>query len=811
MKNVLLLGWFLSSCFCSAQLTFGEHIISDDSILPKGVTHVELADIDGDGDMDMITASEDDNKIAWFENRDGLGNFGEQNVISLEVQEAKWVRAGDLDGDGDVDLIGVAHQTSNLMGFINDGNGSFTTTVLIETSSQEFIVPSNVLPADVDSDGRLDLVVLSAFGELWYYRNFNNQLSYTRSLISDVFNTEYDNFDIGDIDNDGDIDIVSLGEDLYTLEWHEYINGIFISQKLDVGGINDLMKLVDIDSDNDLDLVLVTSFAQSEVKWIEFDDGYNSDIENIILDSIEGVTSIEIVDVNQNGSPNLVINSILDNNVIWLENITNNEMIVFNYIENASVFSSSLLMKDFNGDSYPDLITSKLERFVFQPEVNSFLSNGLFETFTDEATDLVSFDVDDDGDLDIVSSSNRDGRIGWFENVDGLGTYDKEQNLITNNVRGVTDIALNDIDGDNDLDIVGVMYFENTVFWIKNEGAASFSDSIIIDKNVVRPNSIDLGDVNGDGSIDIVIAANGFGSIENSKVVNWYSNENGLGQFSDAMMVLENVYIPGIVKLGDIDMDQDLDIVCSLGDGGVRWIENFDGMGNFASPILISEEGVSLNRLEIGDIDNDGDVDILASGYIDTPTFLYLNQDGQGVFNDGLTVIESGGTSMKMSDLDQDGDKDIIATRSTNFFMDVVWYEQVNNGLSFIPHIISHSPVLDGNNVDVADLDGDGDLDVMSASITDDKIAWYENYDPVSTNNIQAFNFNIYPVPASSHLRIDSEKILKQVMIFDIEGKLLLVSKDVTNLDILDLASGIYIIQVKNGEDETSSLKFIKE
>ena len=75
------------------------------------------------------------------------------------------------------------------------------------------------------------------------------------------------------------------------------------------------------------------------------------------------------------------------------------------------------------------------------------------------------------------------------------------------------------------------------------------------------------------------------------------------------------------------------------------------------------------------------------------------------------------------ADVDGDGDLDVLS--ASNFDNKIAWYE--NDGLqSFTEHTISNNAG-GASSLFVEDVDGDGDLDVLSASSTDDKIAWYEN------------------------------------------------------------------------------------
>ena len=65
-------------------------------------------DVDGDGDPDVLSASNLDDKIAWYENTDGAGGFGLQQGISTLADGATSVSAADVDGDGDVDVLSAS-------------------------------------------------------------------------------------------------------------------------------------------------------------------------------------------------------------------------------------------------------------------------------------------------------------------------------------------------------------------------------------------------------------------------------------------------------------------------------------------------------------------------------------------------------------------------------------------------------------------------------------------------------------------------------------------------------------------------------
>ena len=94
---------------------YSETVLATDLIAPA---HLQVKDFDGDGDKDVLSASAWDDKIAWYKN-DGSGNFGEQHVITDNLQSAQSVYAADLDGDGDQDALFADRMRRNR------GNGEF--------------------------------------------------------------------------------------------------------------------------------------------------------------------------------------------------------------------------------------------------------------------------------------------------------------------------------------------------------------------------------------------------------------------------------------------------------------------------------------------------------------------------------------------------------------------------------------------------------------------------------------------------------------------------------------------------------------
>ena len=147
----------------------------------------------------LLTALLGESKIAWFANN-GNGDFGARAEIGVEINQVRWVGAADLDGDGDEDVVASAGNVNfqSLVWFANSGAGTFGPQQEIGGGAGRRIL-------DLDGDGDLDIVTN---GGGWYKNggaaNFGDQLSIANNLA--VFD-----IDFADFDGDGDLDVVSVG------------------------------------------------------------------------------------------------------------------------------------------------------------------------------------------------------------------------------------------------------------------------------------------------------------------------------------------------------------------------------------------------------------------------------------------------------------------------------------------------------------------------------------------------------------------------------------------------------------------------
>lgn len=142
-----------------------------DTNLPY-VTQVDIADLDRDGDPDVVGVARPLSQIMWWSNGGGPATNWTRFTVATNVLGPRDVTAADVDNDGDVDLV-FAAQSNNLVGWFENRNGLGTlwSQRVVQANISE---PASVTVADMDRDGRLDVISSSTISNrVAWWRNVN--------------------------------------------------------------------------------------------------------------------------------------------------------------------------------------------------------------------------------------------------------------------------------------------------------------------------------------------------------------------------------------------------------------------------------------------------------------------------------------------------------------------------------------------------------------------------------------------------------------------------------------------------------------
>ena len=291
-----------------------QRVITQDA---DGAHSVRTSDVDGDGDQDVLSASYDGGTVSWYENNGGT--FSGRRILATNVPSATSVFAADLTGDGDEDVLSASFEDDKIAWYENTGGDSFSDENVISTGAE---ATTSVYAAPLNGDGRVDVLAASSgTGEVVWYENTGNGTFANATVITTDAET-VQSVRTADLDGDGDQDVLSasFGDD--TVAWYENDGtGSFSDQKAittDAAAAHDV-HAADLDGDDDQD-VLSASFEDDTIAWYENDGTGSFSDQKVITTSAEEALSVFAADLTSNGALDVLSASRGDNTIAWYEN-----------------------------------------------------------------------------------------------------------------------------------------------------------------------------------------------------------------------------------------------------------------------------------------------------------------------------------------------------------------------------------------------------------------------------------------------------------------------------------------------------------
>lgn len=271
-------------------------------------------------------------------------------------------------------------------------------------------------------------------------------------------------------------------------------------------------------------------------------------------------------------------------------------------------------------------------------------------------------------------------------------------------------VEYGDFNGDGSLDLVVANHEvgQDTVSLLLNNGDGTFGAAVHYPVPG-RPYWLGVGDVDGDGDADLVVS-NFYG---HSVAVLLNDGSGTLGLPTEYFVG----FFPTILALAHLDADSDLDIAVAVSADATAAILLGNGDGTFARAVAYP---VSLNPYGItaADFDGDGALDLAVANYDDaSPLVSLLKNNGDGTFVDqGALVVADAPVGIASGDLDGSGLADLVVTvygATAQADQLAVYLNDGAGGFgAAVPYTVSSGPYW----VDLADLDGDSDIDIVTAA-----------------------------------------------------------------------------------------------
>lgn len=489
-------------------LTFGPQTILTTAL--NGAYRLALEDYDENGHLDIAVVAFGSDDLSVFFNA-GSGVFGPQTVISDHVDGATSLAVGDFNNDGDVDLcVGIENGNFPFL-FLGNGAGVFTELLIDEVGSVDN--PEQFLAGDVDGDGKMDLVTASQDdNKLSLFRQNPGAVAagtnpfLHQQLINQPASRVNDQAS-GDIDGDGLNDLITTERTTGQVTWYKNdasgsLGGRQVLLDLNEGLAG--LDVGDINGDGAADAV-VANIPDSTVA-IYINQGSGVSFAEIIIDQgLDGPYSPYLSDLDNDGDLDILQASGWDQEVYIYENLGNGIFGSRIVLCDDCLFSTGLAAEDLNDDGLPEVLVYVGQNQEVEIYENlGALTFGTPELIIDNVNgcrDIAILDYDDDGDLDVFSSGIFTNRIRYAENLGNLNfAADVE---VPFNVVGVYSFAVLDADFDGDDDLAYADFFANQIRLIVIE-EGEFVERRTVDNVFENPVTLIAEDYNGDGIDDLV-------------------------------------------------------------------------------------------------------------------------------------------------------------------------------------------------------------------------------------------------------------------------------------------------------------------
>jgi hypothetical protein len=672
-------------------------------------TAVEVADVDGDGVNDLFVSTYRGHQ--WMR----------QTADRFERLAAPFGSTvgglADMNGDGSLDVVSLGFR--GLEVFLNDGQGVYQ-AVAAKRDLWTLIRARRIQLVDLDQDGDVDVTLVARdlqrrlTGLGWLANDGKGNLGAFQGLVplSDVFAGRFSDGVAGDLDGDGDIDLVTM-DSLRPLPgqlvvWHERTADGYIAREVPLPAVlerDSALSLADADGDGIANLIIELSSGDGITRVFVMRSDANTRNFVPMSEYTMGAdaSSLKFADMDGDGDRDVVRSR--DARIDWFPRAVDgsfpNESVP---IATLNGIVNGFSVGDIDRDGTLDVAAVSSDFDFIAVYHNSggrlFRENIVTVASLNEVEQVVAADFNGDRNVDLVT---RGRRLSWMAG-DGTGRFGPAQTLAPVEMISV---SVQDIDGDADLDVAASD--GRNLFWLKNDGTGVVqSHTLGAGGNVV----LDI-DWDGDGDLDLVTTSTRF--TDAGAVLWWYKND-GRGGFDEPEFSFDKV-VDSLQRVHVRDTRFKLGVLVerfAYDVWGVLLIGTRADGSAFASA-AIDRIDADDTRMDFAAADTDQD------GFDEIVTVI----DGDEWFRQAWFDVTPAGVEQRrfsklVASLDREQlrNVDYVAPRAG-------WIGLVSNALFDLRRRFYRYGLFPDSPLEFADLNGDQQLDVVAAR--DAALFWIQN------------------------------------------------------------------------------------
>ncbi len=661
--------------FTSVPFDLSSGVALSDLGGPYNTSAIILADINRDGLLDAVAGNQSDLCFIYFNDGDADPFSVNGTPIASSNLKTRGLDCGDVDNDGDIDLVLAINDeigSPNKL-FLHDGSLGLTPydSITPQNIDTDMLNTYAIKLGDLNNDGYLDVVTANYIKVNRYYINTGTSTPFDSSsgsdLTLDIQNST--SLDLADFNRDGHLDVVfgNLGNFnavfLNDGEGDPFDNAVEItlqySSMLSTTGI----KAIDIDFDGDIDVVASNTSGQDDLVYLN--------------NGSRGPDMFEDFGIPLTGS---------------------------------GISSTGLTFGRFFKDGYFHMAVSRdsaANKFILhqgKPAPLNGITGKLIDSSAADASSCDFGDIDNDGDLDFVVGIDGSPDLLYLNNGTRDPFLDVVPKPITSDAYRTRDIVLADFNRDGWLDIIAVTAGAETDRLYLNNGSSDPFNGVTgsnVQGTGTYANCCAAEDFNNDGHPDIVV---GTGSGE-SLFVPWDTANND--RFATSSAIGSSSVITLALAAADFNRDGLVDVV--LGDnGGYNVIFFNDGNGDpfdTSSANINDSNQYNTMAMAAADIDRDGDIDLAVCNSSEVD-IIYWNAGSTPFPTTDFDIFDSDTGSfnpaVSLCDLNRDGYPEVI---------------QGNNGQNYY---YPYHPALFYNEQDALGMDAEVTLDLAVADFNSD-------------------------------------------------------------------------------------------